>query len=157
MARKLPWGPCNPMKETHVDRARHTILVTERNANIRELLRRELDRAGYGVVTAADAPEALEVLRAEPSVDLVVLDEDLPDAKGDGLVEDLLGGTGGPPVILHAFSQGEGAQRAAGRVAAVVEKGGDLERLTAAVARVFADKIRTVPGPRNTRGSDSGG
>ncbi len=131
-----------------MDRTRRTILVTERNGNIREFLRRELDRAGYAVVTAADALQALGVLRAGPSVDLVVLDDDLPDAKGEGLMEELLGGAGGVPVILHVFSRGEAAWREGGRVAAVVEKGGNLEGLTAAVARVLAESTETVPGVR---------
>ena len=121
-----------------MDNPGRTILVTERNGNIRELLRRELGRAGYRVLTAADAPAARDILGANATVDLVILDEELPDATGEAGLAALFGATGGPPVILHAFSQGACAWRVEGRVAAVVEKGGGLELLTAAVARVFA-------------------
>jgi len=115
-----------------------TILVTERNGNIRELLRRELHRAGYRVLTAADAPAALDILRENAAVDLVILDEDLPGATGEGGLEAFFGNTGGPPVILHAFSQGACAWLEEARVAAVVEKGGGLELLSAAVTRILA-------------------
>jgi DNA-binding NtrC family response regulator len=115
-----------------------TILVTERNGNIRELLRRELQRAGYRVLTAADAPAARDILRENAAVDLVILDEELPGAAGEGGLGAIFGIAGGPPVILHAFSQGAGAWLEEAGVAAVVEKGGDLELLSAAVARILA-------------------
>ncbi|MEF3696468.1 response regulator [Desulfolutivibrio sp.] len=126
------------LKEEHVESPGHTILVTERNGNIRELLRRELGRAGYRVLTAADAPTAREILRENASVELVILDEELPNAGEEGGLAAFFRGAGGPPVILHAFSQGACAYREDGQVAAVVEKGGGLELLTAAVARIFA-------------------
>lgn len=121
-----------------MDQAGRTILVTERNGNIRELLRRELRRAGYAVLTAADVEAALDILEHNAGVDLVILDEELPGATGEGGLEAFFGNAGGPPVILHAFSQGACAVKQEDRVAAVVEKGGDLELLSAAVARVFA-------------------
>ncbi|KUG27761.1 hypothetical protein ASZ90_002384 [hydrocarbon metagenome] len=121
-----------------MDTSGPTILVTERNGNIRELLRRELVRAGYRVLTAADVPETLHILRENASVELVILDEELPDAGEQGGITAFFCAEGGPPVILHAFSHGACACQAGGRVAAVVEKGGSLELLTAAVARVFA-------------------
>ncbi|NMC47874.1 MAG: response regulator [Desulfovibrio sp.] len=138
-----------------MDRSRRTILVTERNANIRELLRRELGRAGFSVLTAACPAEALGKLRAEPGVGLVILDGDQPEGE-TGEVEEFLG-RDGPPVILHCFSPGEVGGRETGRVVAVVQKGGDPGQLTAAVAGFFSTSTRSVPGARNVPGSDPGG
>ncbi len=135
---QVAFPPAAFPKEEHVDRPGRTILVTERNGNIRELLRRELARAGYRVLTAADAPETLTILRENASVELVILDEELPGAGEAGGIEAFLCAEGGPPVIVHAFSHGACACQEGGRVAAVVEKGGGLELLTAAVAKVFA-------------------
>ncbi len=138
-----------------MDRPRRTILVTERNANIRELLRRELGQAGFFVLTAACPAEALGKLREEPGVSLVILDGDQPEGEA-GEVEVFLG-KDGPPVILHCFSPGEVGERETGRVVAVVRKGGDPGQLAAAVADFFSTSTRSVPGVRNVPGSDLSG
>ncbi len=58
-----------------------TVLVVEDERDIRELLRRYLERAGIGVLTASTGAEAL--LALERSVpDLVLLDLGLPDVDG---------------------------------------------------------------------------
>jgi DNA-binding response OmpR family regulator len=57
------------------------VLVVEDEREIRELLRRYLDRDGFGVLSAATGAEALEVLIQAPP-DLVLLDLGLPDIEG---------------------------------------------------------------------------
>ncbi|MFP4372437.1 MAG: winged helix-turn-helix domain-containing protein [Halanaerobium sp.] len=56
------------------------ILVVEDEKNIRELIKFNLENAGYEVVTAADGRVALDELSAE--IDLVVLDLMLPEVDG---------------------------------------------------------------------------
>jgi two-component system alkaline phosphatase synthesis response regulator PhoP len=56
------------------------ILVVEDEKNIRELIKFNLENAGYEVVTAADGKAALDQLSAE--IDLVVLDLMLPEVDG---------------------------------------------------------------------------
>lgn len=58
-----------------------TILVVEDEPDLRSLLDRQLTRAGYRVMVAADGVEALEVAGREP-IDLVVLDLMLPHLDG---------------------------------------------------------------------------
>jgi DNA-binding response OmpR family regulator len=58
-----------------------TILVVEDERDIRELLRRYLERAGYAVLTSATGSEAL-LLVVDSSPDLVLLDLGLPDIDG---------------------------------------------------------------------------
>jgi PAS domain S-box-containing protein len=57
---------------------RETILIVEDDAGVAALERRRLEKAGYAVVTAATAEEALLKLGERP-IDLVLLDYRLPD------------------------------------------------------------------------------
>jgi DNA-binding response OmpR family regulator len=58
-----------------------TILVVEDERDIRELLRRYLERAGHSVLTSGTGGEALRLLESG-STDLVLLDLGLPDIDG---------------------------------------------------------------------------
>ena len=64
------------------DSARKTILVVEDEPDIRELVRYNLDNAGFGVIEASDGESALRLARSERPA-LVILDLMLPE--GDGL------------------------------------------------------------------------
>lgn len=79
-----------------------SVLVVEDDRDIRELLRRYLERDGHGVLTTGSGAEALNLLAAG-GVDLVLLDLGLPDV--DGL--DVLAAARGlvpsvPTVVLSA-------------------------------------------------------
>lgn len=58
-----------------------TILVVEDERDIRDLLRRYLERAGHAVLTSGTGAEALHLLEGG-STDLVLLDLGLPDIDG---------------------------------------------------------------------------
>ena len=58
-----------------------TVLVVEDERDIRELLRRYLERADYAVLTASTGAEALGYL-ADSDIDLALLDLGLPDIDG---------------------------------------------------------------------------
>jgi DNA-binding response OmpR family regulator len=58
-----------------------SVLVVEDEREIRDLLRRYLERAGYSVVSTGSGAEALRLLR-ETHPDLVLLDLGLPDIDG---------------------------------------------------------------------------
>jgi phosphate regulon transcriptional regulator PhoB len=64
------------------DTARKTILVVEDEPDIRELVRYNLDNAGFAVIEASDGETALQLARSERPA-LVILDLMLPE--GDGL------------------------------------------------------------------------
>jgi DNA-binding response OmpR family regulator len=76
--------------------AMSTVLVVEDERDIRELLRRFLERAGYSVLTAASGAGALGLLESA-QVDLVLLDLGLPDVDG---IEILTQVTPRMPVIV---------------------------------------------------------
>lgn len=57
-----------------------TILVVDDEKNIRELIKYNLESAGYNVLLAADGEECLDIL--DGNVDLIVLDLMLPEIDG---------------------------------------------------------------------------
>jgi PleD family two-component response regulator len=61
--------------------ARYSVLVVDDDRNMRTVIRASLELAGFGVVTANDAPAALEAL-ARDIPDLVMLDVMLPGMDG---------------------------------------------------------------------------
>jgi two-component system cell cycle sensor histidine kinase/response regulator CckA len=67
------------------------ILVVEDEPNVRELARATLERGGFAVLEAADAPAALDIWeRAGQSIALVVTDMVLPHGPGGGKLVQLL-------------------------------------------------------------------
>ncbi len=121
--------------EPMVDHAQPTICIAERNANIRDLLRREFGREGYAVVTAGSGGEVLEQLAGLAAVDLVVLDVEIADPDGGSLTARIERLYPLLPVVLHVFpglDDGEGGW-------ARVEKGGDFERLKDTVRQVLRE------------------
>jgi two-component system alkaline phosphatase synthesis response regulator PhoP len=78
-----------------------TILVVEDEPGIARLVRDYLERAGFGVATAATAADALASARASHPA-LVVLDLGLPDRDGLDVTRELRRVTDVPIVILTA-------------------------------------------------------
>lgn len=81
-----------------------TVLVVEDEREIRDLLRRYLERAGMVARTTSSGAEAIRLL-GEGGVDLMVLDLGLPDVDGmDVLAAARQAGGGVPAVVLTARS-----------------------------------------------------
>lgn len=78
-----------------------TVLVVEDERDIREVLRRYLERAGLSVLTTGSGAEALRLLG---SVDLVLLDLGLPDIDGTDLLRELHLHGSLPVIVLTARS-----------------------------------------------------
>ena len=81
-----------------------TILVTDTNRHVRDLLRRELASEGYEVVAARDGKELMAHLGGDRPPDLIILDPDLQDAGGLVVLELLREGTFTIPVVVHGFA-----------------------------------------------------
>jgi CheY-like chemotaxis protein len=81
------------------------ILVVDDEDPIRDYLQEELTEAGYEVLTAASAPEALKIIEME-NLDLVILDIRMPGMTGVEALPRILGLKENLPVILNtAYSQ----------------------------------------------------
>jgi DNA-binding response OmpR family regulator len=78
-----------------------TVLIVEDERDIREVLRRYLERAGISVLTAATGAEALQLIESIRP-DLVLLDLGLPDIDGSEILATVSGST--PVIVLTARS-----------------------------------------------------
>lgn len=76
-----------------------TVLVVEDERDIRDLLRRYLERAGFSVLTTASGIEALRLLSA---TDLVILDLGLPDIDGADVLREIHALGALPVIVLTA-------------------------------------------------------
>ena len=75
------------------------VVVDDDHANV-ELLRRMLDRAGYGqIATTSDPGEAVELCASEPTT-LLLLDLHMPRAGGFEVMEEVLARAPGLRVIV---------------------------------------------------------
>ncbi len=80
-----------------------TVLVVEDEREIRELLRRYLERAGLAVLTTGSGAEAVSLL-ATSAPDLIVLDLGLPDVDGLEVLREARDGRRVPVLVLTARS-----------------------------------------------------
>ncbi|HBF33212.1 TPA: DNA-binding response regulator [Candidatus Sumerlaeota bacterium] len=86
---------------------KHRILIVEDEEDIRELVRYNLSRKGYEVITAATGEEGLRAVR-ENEIDLLVLDLMLPKMSGlelCRLLKDAPGTRDIPVLILSAMGE----------------------------------------------------
>ncbi len=109
----LPEGVTEPVQEGVVrlrdyflpdeqdSTAGYTVLVVDDEANIRDLLRQELEEAGYRVREAVDGYDAISQARTNPP-DLIVLDVMMPGISGFDVVSVLRGApeTNSIPIII---------------------------------------------------------
>jgi len=119
-----------------VNRPGPILCIAERNANIRELLRREFGREGYAVLTAGSGAEVLMRLAAQAGVDALVLDAEIAGPDGGSLLPLLSRLYPMLPVVLHVFAGYDGDEEATARV----ERGGDFDRLKRTVREVVRER-----------------
>lgn len=123
-----------------------SIVVTDRNRHVRDLLQRELSAEGYQVSVAASGSEVLQLLERLERVDLIVLDLDLVGTDRSGPAAEwnaLLGAANKPPILVHTFWSDElvDAGGILDQACALVEKSGDLEPLKRMIRRVLRQNI----------------
>jgi DNA-binding NtrC family response regulator len=129
-----------------------SILLTDRNRHVRELLRRELSSAGYRVETAGDGREVLGFLYHVAAIDLLILDLDIPFLAETALFKKLGQLRPDLPVIIHSFSVDESTPTGTSvQVAASLEKSENTDRLKAIVrevlARCYPERLKKIPEP----------
>lgn len=92
---------CNIMSGTvtHI----HRVVIVDRNPNVRELLRRELSLEGFRILLTGKGKELIERIDQGETVDLLILDPDIPDMDHRVLIETIRHRLPGLPIILHGF------------------------------------------------------
>src|SRR5579864_8771628 len=126
-------------------RLTRTVLLVDDSAFFRELLAPLIKAAGYRVVAAASAADALAALKSDSRFDLIVTDIDMPEMDGFALAEAARAmpvAAAVPIIALATMVSAETVERGraagfhdfvakfdrAGLVAAIKEQGADLSR-----------------------------
>jgi len=126
------------------------ILLVEDEPLIQMLATDYLETAGFAVVAAGSATEAMNILKLIPGgVDAVVVDMGLPDRKGDHLVREIRAGNLSLPIIVATGENTADLRRALGIVEniAFVRKPYTADDLSRALANlgIQAKSTRTEP------------
>ena len=83
----------------------HTVLVVEDDPSLRALMVRALSAKGYQTSEASDGLEALEVLAADPNIELVVTDIVMPRMNGVELAQQLADSARTRLLFVSAFGE----------------------------------------------------
>jgi PAS domain S-box-containing protein len=124
------------------------VLVVDDDAEIVDLVREVLERAGLGVVAAPGGCAAIETLRATTDIDAAVIDLAMPDMSGEELFVRLREQRPDLPVILvTGYDAAHAAQRFGARgLHAFLRKPWEPEDLVAAVRNAIAAARTPTPG-----------
>jgi len=118
-------------------REKFTILIADRNRNIREFLQRELSAEGHRVRLASDGREVLKMIEVE-FPDLLILDLDMPYVDGLEILGQLQQGKQLIPVVVHTLLTEYANHPAIQNTAAFMEKkGNNINGLKAMIAEVL--------------------
>jgi two-component system chemotaxis sensor kinase CheA len=132
-------------RDTSAVRLTRTVLLVDDSPFFRELLAPLIKAAGYRVVAAASAADALAALKSEGRFDLIVTDIEMPDMDGFALAEAVraMPGSAAVPIIaLATMISADAVERGravgfhdfvakfdrAGLIAAIKEQSADLDR-----------------------------
>lgn len=117
----------------------YTILIADRNPNVRELLKREFSGAGYRIILAKNGCEVLKSIYAPEPLDLIILDLGLPDENGLRLLQKIQDRIPTLPVIVHSFFADYADHPSVHPTTSFVEKKGDsieiLKKVTSEILR----------------------
>jgi len=111
-----------------------TILIADRNKNVRDFLRREFSAEGYEIITARDGNEVLLEIGRDTPPDLIILDLEIPDADNSEILERAQNLNPPLPVVIHTFLTEEAERDSQSETKIYIEKSGNVDHLKSAVA-----------------------
>ncbi|MCF8142325.1 MAG: response regulator [Deltaproteobacteria bacterium] len=133
--------------DTNSPDRRFTILAADRNPHVRDFLKREMMAEGFRVDLAKNAKEVLEKVYRNESIDLVIIDPDLPDASQEELLARISDRIPNLPVVIHSFSTDPAYQKKGPVDVTFVEKEGrSIEALKKVVIRILSRRRQPPPG-----------
>ena len=115
-----------------------TILIADRNPHVRKFLKREMLAAGYQVRLAENGREVLKIAFHQESLDLLILDPNLPDTDAAPLLTQLQNRIPLLPIVVHTFLSEYPDPSDSFGVDAVIEKNGNsIENLKTVVTKIL--------------------
>lgn len=122
-----------------------TILIADRNPNVRGFLKRELSADGFSVIMADSAQDLLRWTFGQTPVDLVLIDPDLPDMDQEALMERISSRIPPIPIVIHAISENIKKAGIISDMATYVEKGGhSIEKLKEVIHNIRSSKAAPI-------------
>ena len=119
-------------------RSDYTILIADRNSNVREFIKREMTEEGFRVIQAETGKDVIKMVYQWFPLDLVLLDPDLPDMEETILLKKIGNRFPPIPVVIHAFDSEETNYFLYLKQAAFVEKGAQsIEMLKQVVSEIL--------------------
>lgn len=113
------------------------LLIADRNAHIREFLKREMTLEGYTVYLADNGDAVMKRIHAGEGIDLLIIDPEIPRCEELSLMKRLGSLIPPLPIILHISPASVDWLHDLPSDTAVVEKGGNsIELLKRAVKKV---------------------
>ncbi len=109
-----------------------TILIADRNRNVRDFLSRELSAEGYEIITARDGNEIMKQIESR-FPDLLILDLEIPDTDSFTILQKVQTRRPPLPVVIHTFLTEESERDKLSETAIYIEKSGNLDHLRAAI------------------------
>ena len=120
------------------NRSGFTILIADRNPNVRALLKRELMSDGYRVIPAKDSREILKQVFSQTPLDLVILDPDLANVGDTAIFEKLNNRIPQLPLVIHSFQTDRSQYPQDVKNVVFVEKeGNSIEHLKKVVGKML--------------------
>lgn len=122
-----------------------TVLVADRNADVRDCLRRELSAESYKIIIAESSERILEEIGRDDPPDLLILDFEIPGIGSAGIFEKAQGRNPPLPVIVHTFLTEESERDSPSRTEVYIKRSGNIDCLKSVVAEVLG-RSRGQPG-----------
>ncbi len=129
----------------------YRVLVAEDDASVRESLRKMLHDQGYGVVSAANGAEAVELFcREQARIDLLLVDLNMPFKNGWATLDRLTEINRALPVLVVTGQPNQFEMAEAAGVSALVEKPIDVPALLEVIHELLTGPAESA----SPRGSD---
>ena len=121
-------------------RKSNTILIAERNPNIRRFLRRELSACGYHVFNVENAKELLKLVYSRSRIDLLVLDPNFPGMEAIETASKIANRIPQLPVVLYSILGNDDISAFnAGNIFLVEKNGQSIDILKAVIQDILKD------------------
>lgn len=137
------------MNEEQQSKRKQVVLIADDSSTVRKFVTFSLASQSLEVVTAVDGMDALEKISQIPTVDLIIVDLNMPNMDGFEFIQEVRGSElhRDVPIIILSSERGEESKRRGKEVgaSAYIEKPFDARNIEYQVSK-FLD-IRKKPAP----------